>query len=107
MSALTQSSIGPVLKKDVPNAGILFVSKYVTAVHLWGHLEQTETVMWKKTEDEPQNLLMNLRTQQILLIWQIDLLELHPIPAIATHDVHMKNHLKVSHQHIPVDDMYD
>lgn len=34
----------------------------------WGHLEQTETVMGEKTEDEPQNLLMNLCTQQILLI---------------------------------------
>lgn len=74
---------------------------------LWDHLEQTETVMGKKTEDEPQNLLMNLCTQQILLKWQTDLLELHPIPAIATHDAHMKGLLKVSHQHIPADDMYD
>lgn len=74
---------------------------------LWGHLKQTETVMGEKTDDEPQNLLMNLCTQQIWLIWQIDLLELHPSPAIATHDAHMKDLLKLSHQHIAVDDMYD
>ena len=74
---------------------------------LWGHLEQSVTMMGEKTEDEPQNLLVNPRTQQILLIWQIDLLELHPIPAIATHDAHMKDALKISHQHIPADDMYD
>ncbi len=63
--------------------------------------------MGEKKEDEPQNLLMNLRTQQILLIWQIDLLELQPIPSIATHDAHMKGPLKLSHQHITVTDMYD
>lgn len=44
---------------------------------------------------------------QILLIWQIDLLEPHPLPVIAAHDAHMKDLLKLSHQHIPVDDMYD
>lgn len=89
------------------NVGILLFSKFITAVDLWGRLEQTESVTGEKTEDEPQNVLVNLRTQQIWLIWQIDLLELHPIPAIATHDAHMKDLLKLSHQQIPVDDMYD
>lgn len=70
-------------------------------------LGQSETVMGEKTENEPQNLLMNPCTQQILLKWQIDLLELHPIPAIATHDAHMKGLQKLRHQHIPVDDIYD
>lgn len=55
-------------------------------------------------EDEPQNLLMTLCTQQILLIWQIDLLKLLPIPGIATHEEHMKALLKVSLQHIPASD---
>lgn len=43
---------------------------------------------------------------QILLIWQIDLLEPHPFPVIAAHDAHMKDLLKLSYQHIPVDNMY-
>lgn len=74
---------------------------------LWTHPTQIETIMGDRTEDKKQNLLMNLSTQQILLTWQTDLLELHPIPAIATHDTHMKDLLKLSHQHIPADDMYD
>lgn len=63
-SATSKSSIGPLLKKDIGNAGILLLSRCVTAVDLWVRLEQTVTVMEEKTADEPQNLLMNLRTHR-------------------------------------------
>lgn len=81
---------------------LIFIFSFNTS--LCGHLDQTDTIMEEKTEDEPQSLLMNLCTQQILLIWQIDLLQLHPVPAVAPYDAHMKGLLKVSHQHIPADD---
>lgn len=44
-----------------------FFSEYITASDLWGHLEQTKAVMGEKTEDGPQNLLMNRHTQQIFI----------------------------------------
>lgn len=67
VSASSKSGAGPVLK-DITSADILLLPKYITAAGPRGRLEQTETVMGEKTDDEPQNLLMNLCTQQILLI---------------------------------------
>lgn len=65
------------------------------------HLEKAAMV--EKTASR-KNLRVNLRTE-ILLMWQIDLLQPHPLPVIAAYDAHMKVFIKVSHQHIPADDM--
>lgn len=58
---------------------------------LWFCLAQTESGIREKQKPSHKTCSWPLCTQQILLIWQIDLLKQRPIPAVATHDAHMKD----------------